>query len=56
MKINVDYSQVGRLGKIDFAVCQLIDGLVRLLSLGYLCTDLPVNAARRAMEIGRAHV
>ena len=48
MKIMFDHNPVDKFGKIDFAVCQLIDGLVRLLSLGFLCTDLPIASAKRA--------
>lgn len=50
MKIGVNQSRVSRLDKIEFGVCQIIDGLVGLLSLGYLCTDLPITSAKRAVR------
>ena len=40
----------GKLFNMLFGVCQVADGLIRLVSLGYLHTRLPATAARKAAE------
>ena len=35
----------GKLSTVVMGVCQIVDGLVRILSLGYLSTRLPLDYA-----------
>ena len=35
---------------MTFGLCQVIDGLVRILSLGYLFTSLPLICSRKQTE------
>ena len=45
-RIERNLNPVGRMNNISFGLCQLIDGLVRVLSLGFLHTNLPLIHAR----------
>ncbi len=47
MKISKNLSRAGKLGGIIFGLCQIGDGLVRVLSLGWLFTSLPIDCARK---------
>lgn len=40
----------GRLGNMLFGVATLCDGLVRLMSLGFLHTTLPLAVSRRQVK------
>ena len=33
-----------------FGLCQVVDGIIRVLSLGYLHSRLPLTASRKAAE------
>ena len=41
---------LGRINNIHFGLCQLGDGLVRVFSLGFLHTRLPINQTRNATK------
>ena len=45
--IERDQHPTGRLGNMAFGVCHLIDGLVRILSFGFLHTTLTLDWAKR---------
>ena len=40
----------GKLFNMLFGLCQVADGFIRLLSLGYLHSRLPLTASRKAAE------
>ena len=48
MKIQINKNPNGWFNNSEFAMCQFIDGCVRLFSLGLLFTDLPLNQTRKA--------
>lgn len=48
MKIQVNKNPAGWLNNMEFAICQLGDGLVRVLSIGFLFSDLILSQTRRA--------
>ncbi len=50
MKIRVNRHPAGWLNNLEFALCQLADGLIRTLSLGLLFSDLALNQTRRAAK------
>ena len=50
MKIQINKNPQGWLNNFKFAVCQFIDGCVRLFSLGLLFTDLPLIQARNSAK------
>jgi hypothetical protein len=45
-KIQRNLHPAGRINNIHFGLCQLVDGLVRVLSFGFLHTRFPVDQAR----------
>ena len=40
----------GRAYNLLFGLCQVVDGLIRIVSLGYLHTRLTLNVSRKATE------
>lgn len=50
MKIRINKNPQGLVNNFEFAVCQFIDGCVRLFSLGLLYTDLPLIQTRNATK------
>jgi hypothetical protein len=58
--IERNLNAAGRLGNIVFGVAQLADGMVRVLSLGFLHTRFPVTVSRwqayRALELHKKGV
>lgn len=46
MKIQRNLHPAGRINNIGFGLCAIVDGLVRVLSLGFLHTTLTVNYTR----------
>lgn len=51
--IKRNRNAAGRVGNIVFGLAQLIDGIVRVLSLGFLHTSAPVTVSR--WQTLRAH-
>ena len=47
MRISKNINEAGKLGGIIFGLCQIGDGVVRVLSLGWLFTSLPIDCARK---------
>ena len=45
--IRVNKHKSGRIGNVSFGILGVIDGLVRILSFGFLHTDLQIIWARR---------
>lgn len=52
MKIERNKNPAGRVSNIGFGVVAIIDGIVRVLSLGFLHTDLMLSYARRQARAG----
>jgi hypothetical protein len=48
--IERDRHPAGKLYNMLFGLCQVADGFIRILSLGYLHSRLPSTAARNAAE------
>lgn len=48
--IHLNKNPIGKLHNVTFAICQLVDALVRLFSFGFLFTDLPKNCVRKATK------
>jgi hypothetical protein len=44
--IERNRNPIGRLGNIVFGLATLADGLIRVISLGYLHTRFPVNLSK----------
>lgn len=40
----------GRLYNMLFGLCEVADGLIRVVSLGYLHSRLPLTASKKAVE------
>jgi hypothetical protein len=49
-KIYQNKNLSGRLNNIGFGLCSVIDGLIRVLSLGYLHTTLTLDYARNTAK------
>lgn len=45
--IHINKNPSGKLRSFRFGLAQLLDGLVRSLSLGWLFTDFPLAVSRR---------
>jgi hypothetical protein len=52
-KIQRNRHPAGRINNIYFGVCQVADGLVRILSCGFLHSTFPVDQAR---EVARKNI
>lgn len=54
MKLNVNKNPAGRLNAFTFGLCNIADGLVRVLTLGFLFSEFALgharNTARRRLE------
>ena len=50
MKISINRSPFGWASSMQFALCQLADGVVRTLSLGFLYTNLPTQQAKNTAK------
>lgn len=52
--IYINKHPAGRISNMHFGVCAILDGLVRVLSFGFLhstfCLDQSRNAAKKAIE------
>lgn len=48
--VERDRHPAGRAFNMLFGVCQVADGFIRIVSLGYLHSRLPSTAARKAAE------
>ena len=51
MSINHYRSPSGYLSNVVFGLCEVCDGLVRILSLGYACTTLTLDYSRRQARL-----
>lgn len=48
--IFLNKSQQGWLQNIKFGFSQIIDGIVRIISCGMLCTKFPLESSRKGAE------
>jgi hypothetical protein len=44
--IKIDKNPAGRISNIFFGLCVVIDGIIRIVSLGFLSTNLPLQFSR----------
>ena len=49
--IERNFHPIGRVGNVVFGLAQVGDGLVRILSLGFLHTRFALNVSRRHARI-----
>lgn len=47
-KIELNKNPAGRVNNMIFGFCQLADGIVRVVSFGFLHTRFPIDQARNA--------
>ncbi len=50
LMVERDRHPAGKLFNMLFGVCEIADGLIRVVSLGYLRSTLPLTVARSAAE------
>lgn len=48
--IERNYHPAGRVFNILYGMCEIADGLIRVISLGYLHSRLTLNLSRKATE------
>ena len=50
MMIERNHNPAGRLYNLLFGLCEIVDGLIRVTSLGYLHSRLTLELSRRTAE------